>query len=399
MRILALTSLFPNQYLPHRAPFNRQQLCRLAESHDIHVIAPIPWTDELRARRMGKPPLSAGRRTRLDGVVVEHPRYYYPPKFGRRWYGWCFERSCARTFARAVEEFRPELVFAAWAYPDGWAAGRLARRHGLPVIVKCHGSDVLLLDKNLSRRRLTTDAVASADGVLAVSRHMETKLIEFGVSSERIRVIVNGIDKNRFHPGSSTAAKSRVGTSDGRRTLLFVGNLVHVKGLDVLLAASHLLLQAGFAHRLVVVGEGQLRADLERRAHSLGLQETVEFTGAINHAELPDWFRAADVVVLPSRSEGIPNVLLEASACGTPWVASRVGGIPEIADFGRSRLVTPGSPTELAQAIRESLALPPEEPTKHPRSNDETAAEMSNFFREVVESSQSSRRLAKTQIA
>jgi glycosyltransferase involved in cell wall biosynthesis len=78
--------------------------------------------------------------------------------------------------------------------------------------------------------------------------------------------------------------------------------------------------------------------------------------GARRQEDLPDWYRAADVFVLPSHSEGVPNVLLEATACGTPCVASRVGGVPEISDRGDIRMVPPDDPAALAGAIREVLA-------------------------------------------
>ena len=91
-------------------------------------------------------------------------------------------------------------------------------------------------------------------------------------------------------------------------------------------------------------------------ARQLGVDSVVRWLGDIRHDDLPDWYRAADVTVLPSLSEGVPNVLLESVACGTPFVASRVGSIPEIADCGRDRLVTPGQPDELAAGIAEVLA-------------------------------------------
>jgi glycosyltransferase involved in cell wall biosynthesis len=103
------------------------------------------------------------------------------------------------------------------------------------------------------------------------------------------------------------------------------------------------------------VGEGPLKTALQQQAQSLGLSERVTFHGSIAHADLPAWFRAADVLVLPSRSEGVPNVLLEAAGCGLPFVASDVGGIPEIAELGQSRLVPPEEPALLAQAIESML--------------------------------------------
>jgi glycosyltransferase involved in cell wall biosynthesis len=106
---------------------------------------------------------------------------------------------------------------------------------------------------------------------------------------------------------------------------------------------------------------------------------------------LPDWYRAADVFVLPSRSEGVPNVLLEAMACGRPFVATRVGGIPEIAHLGRGRLVPPGDVRSLTIAVRESLANSPQLPTSQTsiRSHADSAAELASLFEEVIRSRES----------
>ncbi len=83
MRILVLTNLYPNPFEPNRGSFNRHQICHLAEDHEVKVISPILWTDELAARRAGKPKLSDNRQTKLDGISVTHPRYFYTPKFLR----------------------------------------------------------------------------------------------------------------------------------------------------------------------------------------------------------------------------------------------------------------------------------------------------------------------------
>ncbi len=385
MRVLALTNLYPNPFQPHRATFNRHQFRLLNERHPVRVIAPVAWTDELKARRAGRPPLPADRRVTYDGLTVEHPWYLFPPKVGRRWYGHFFRAAVGPAFRRAVEEFRPDVVFAPWAYPDGWAAGRLVRQAGLPVVLQCHGSDVLLLDQHPSRKRRTIEAVTAADGVVAVSRDIADHLIRMGVAADRVRVIIDGVDRAVFHPGPKAEARRAVGLpDDGPPVLLFIGNLVAVKAIDVLLDACGVLDRENFAVRVVVVGGGPLRAKLEQQAAALGLVERVRFTGPLPQDTLPDWYRAADLFVLPSHSEGVPNVLLEASACGTPWVASRVGGIPEIAHLGVSRLVPPNTPTELAAAIRQSLSAPPQPPPPGPKAREQAVGELIEFLTETL---------------
>jgi len=105
-----------------------------------------------------------------------------------------------------------------------------------------------------------------------------------------------------------------------------------------------------------ILGDGPLREPLQRLIKKLNLQECVKLHGPQPQAKLADWYRAANLVVLPSLSEGVPNVLLEAQACGTAFVASNVGGIPEIADPLVHSLVPPGEPTGFANAILERLS-------------------------------------------
>src|SRR5262249_3159665 len=150
----------------HYAPYNRQQLLALAGRHELRVIAPILWTEELAARWRGGAALPKGRQGFLQDIPVEHPRYLYPPKILLGWYGRRYRWSVRRAFARAVNEFRPDLVFAPWAYPDGWAALGLGRQANLPVVLKLHGSDVLLAARYGGRVRKTAEAVQGAHGVV-----------------------------------------------------------------------------------------------------------------------------------------------------------------------------------------------------------------------------------------
>ncbi len=383
MRILTLTNLYPNPLQPHRAAFNRQQLNALAAGHDVSVIAPIAWTDELAARRRGGPGLPADRKTEQHGVPAEHPRYWFPPRVLRGTYGQCFQWSVRRAFTRAVREFGPALVYSPWAYPDGWAAVRLGRAAGLPVVLKVLGSDVLLLSRFPRRARKTVEALRGADGVVAVSQHLADRVVSLGVAPERVRVIYDGVNTERFRPGPVAESRRLLDLPTDEPVLLFVGNLVPVKGLDVLLQACGRLVTAGVRFSCRIVGDGPLRPSLEKNARSAGLGERVKFCGSVAHERLPDWFRAASVVALPSRSEGVPNVLLEAAACGTPFVASRVGGVPEIADLGISRLAPAGDAEALATALRPFLlddGAAASRPTALRRSWSDSAAELADFF-------------------
>ena len=228
-----------------------------------------------------------------------------------------------------------------WAHPDGEAAVRAAATANVPAVVMVGGSDVLLLTGDSARRRCILGVLSSADAVLTVGHDLRERLLGMGLPAPRIHAFSRGVDESVFHPGDKAEARARLGVAPDVRLFLWVGRMVPVKGLDVLLAACAILHRKGAAFRLALVGDGPLRRSLEEQAATLGLGDTVMFAGSVAHGRLGDWYRAADLTVLPSRSEGVPNVLLESLACGTPFVASRVGGVPALAPDPRA-LVPPG---------------------------------------------------------
>jgi teichuronic acid biosynthesis glycosyltransferase TuaC len=385
VRVLVLTNLYPNPYQPNRAPWNRHQIRGLAEYHDVTVIAPILWTDEFRCRARQGRILPHNRSSQCDGLPVVHPRYVYPPKLLRALYGRCYRRSVQTAFHDAVRHFKPDVVFSSWAYPDGWTAVELSRQADLPVLVKVHGSDIHQLKLYPGRNAGTIAALKRADAIVAVSQELARQVAELGIDEAKIRVVYNGIDSGMFHPGCRLEARSRLGINGDRKVVLFVGNLVPVKGLDVLLEACGQLAQNGIRFRCDIVGDGPLRAKLGRLAQRLGIADCISWHGARPQHELPDWYRAADVVVLSSYSEGIPNVLLEAAACGARLVASRVGGIAELEQLGGCRFVTPGAPDELAREIQVCLASPDPVAADHRslRTHETSGQELAALLDEV----------------
>jgi glycosyltransferase involved in cell wall biosynthesis len=385
VKILIVTNLYPNPLDPNRSTFNRQQFRAVAAEHSVRIIAPIAWTDELAARRKGSPPLRKNRQSELDGITVTHPRYWFTPRLMRGWYGRFFQWSIGPAFRRAVAESAPDVVLASWAYPDGRAAGRLARRAGLPVVIKVHGSDVLHQSAYPTRQRKTAEALRAADGVVAVSEDLARHVIELGVDPGRVRVVYNGIDTGLFALGPKGPARANIGIDPAQTALLYVGNLVPVKGVDLLIEACGLLKSDGPPFHLHLIGKGSDRPALEKRSADLGLEQFVTFHGPKPHRELPDWFRAADLLVLPSRSEGVPNVLLECAACGTPYVATDVGGVPEVARFGDGSVVPPENPKALADAIRGRLMIGHRDPPARPtRSHAMSAGELCEALQSAI---------------
>ncbi|MCY2989948.1 MAG: glycosyltransferase family 4 protein [Planctomycetota bacterium] len=383
MRLLFLSNEFPNLCEPTKATFNYDLLTALAGEHEVTAIAPISWWDELRTR-CRHPFRPWPRRRQLDRLVVHHPRFYYTPGRLRHLYGTFLWWSLRATISRIRRGPRPDCVLSYWAHPDGEAAVRLARALGVPSVVMVGGSDVLLLARDPRRQDCIRRVLKQADAVIAVSRDLADKVVALDVAPQRVHVLRRGVDGSVFSPGDRAAARQELGLPTDRRLLLWVGRMVPVKGLDTLLAACDRLRQRTQDFQLCLVGDGPLRSTLAAEIQQRGLSEHVTFVGSVDHAQLSTWFQAADLTVLPSRSEGIPNVLLESLACGTPFVASAVGGVPEIAGHAAARLVPPDCPDELATALEAVLAQRPTvDEADRPHTLQQFAARVAAFAREL----------------
>ena len=381
MRILVVTNLYPRAGHDTLAPFNRQQFAAMARDHPLVVVAPVPWTEELGDLNRGR---RTPRRTRsAEGIEVHHPRYYFPPRMFRSSYGRFYLASIRRLALGIARDFRPEVVLACWAHPDGWAAVRLAREIGIPSVIKVVGSDVLVV-KGSRRRERMAEGLREADAVVTVSRDLADRVIALGVKTERVRVVYNGLDASRFRPSDRRAARERLGLPTEGKIVLFVGNILLSKGVGILAEAIALLALRGVAVRGYFVGKGRDDGVLRGMISRLGIAGSSTMAGPKPHDQVPDWIHSCDVVVLPSFSEGIPNVLVEASACGRPFVATRVGGIPEIAGDEHSRLVPPGDPKAVADAILEVFEMG-EVPVVPGSTWAESAESLANVLRWAVD--------------
>ena len=345
LKILVLTNLFPTPWDPLRSAFNLQQFERLGRLHDVDVLTAVDFRERLR-----------GARGKVD---VAHLRtdwftFVYPPLIGRTLHALCWLICVLLQRGRRLRSTRYDCILASWGYPDAVAAGWLARMLGIPYVVKLHGSDINVQANHAARRWQIRGALQKAGAVITVSRALASKAVAIGADRLRVHTLYNGVDGDRFKPGSSVASRRRLQLVDGSPTLLFVGNLKRAKGCLDLLEAFPALLAVRPAARLVYVGTGPCMSELLERAAALGCAQQVELIGTVTHVGLSDWFRAADLLCLPSHNEGVPNVVLEAMSCGTPVVATRVGGIPEEVPAFAGVLVPPRDKKYLQDALIEA---------------------------------------------
>lgn len=345
MRLLIVTSQFPVSGDPNRGRPLYQTIRQLAKLADVRVVSPIatyPAWAQPRSYLFRAP-----STTRVvSDCDVEYVRYPALPLLTRPVNG----HLCAHALHRNVGAFAPDVVLAYWLYPDAFGAMLAARRAGVPLVAGARGSDLRVRDP-LSRL-LTRPVVRSARRLLVVSEDLgRVAARDYGADAARIRVVPNGYDASIFHPRDQESARWALGVPQEAELVLYVGRLVAEKGLRELLAAFEALQHVRPRLRLALVGDGPMKQELEDRLATLD-PSRVRLAGALGPDDVAQWMAASDVVTLPSYSEGHPNVLVEALACGRPVVATPVGGIPEVVDEDCGILV----PSHDAPALAAGLA-------------------------------------------
>jgi teichuronic acid biosynthesis glycosyltransferase TuaC len=185
---------------------------------------------------------------------------------------------------------------------------------------------------------------------------LRRRAIELGVPAGKVTTILNGCDFSVFRPGDRAAARRKLGVDPAAELLVYVGRISLPKGSAELTDAMISLAASRPRLRVAMIGEGAYRNTMEARASAAGIAERFLFPGHQSSAQIVEWLAAGDVFCLPSHSEGCPNVIVEAIACGRPVVATNVGGIPELVDESCGILVPPRDSRALAEALERTLA-------------------------------------------
>ena len=369
LRLLTFATLYPNAAKPQHGVFVENRLRQLLATNQVsaRVLAPVPYFP-FRGERFGRYGAFArapGSETRF-GIEIDHPRFLTIPKLGMAaapFLLYASSRLAVVRLLRAGQRF--DLIDAHYFYPDGVAAVMLGRTFGLPVTVTARGSDINVIPEYGVPRRLIRWAASHADGVIAVSSALAERLSALGIDRSRTTVLRNGIDATLFRPVTPFGGTGRDPPSP---LAVSVGNLVPLKGHDMAISALAELPKLN----LWIVGAGPEQTRLEALARSSGVAGRVTFLGVLPHERMPEVYSAADVLILASKSEGWPNVLLEAMACGARVVATNVSDVPQVVTIpAAGAWVRERTVAALAQAVREVLATP--------ISREQTRAHALNF--------------------
>jgi glycosyltransferase involved in cell wall biosynthesis len=373
MRVLHLATTYPL----HAGDSNASFIQAIAEGlaargHEIDVL--VPWHPELVLDR----PESA----------VNVRAFRYTPT--KHWHPWGYaqaltaDRDLRRdayvaavaaaatswwAIRRALAREQYDILHAHWLLPNAPIAAAARGRNGPPMVISCHGSGVYLAERSGWGGKAARWALARSAATTGCSGDLTRRLAAFEAGPEPRRMPY-GAETARFAAlpePEVMAARSRIasrhGLPAGDRWILGVGRLVYKKGFDVLIRALPGILVAQPETRVVFVGSGPLEAELTALAQAAGVADRVHMLGARPHAELPSWYATADIVAVPSvidaegNVDGLPNTLMEGLSSGTPVLASRVAGIPDVVRHEDNGLLfEPGDVDELAAGALRLLA-------------------------------------------
>ena len=423
MQLLTISNLYSRPDQPQRGLFNVQLFAAMAEqiksrrsgagSQDSVLIniCLVPewrvwrwarikeWGEQYSVNSEQYPRLGS-RSTELNIRTIYLPVFYIP--IVGRSLNWRIYLQALRKLK--IQVLKCDVVFSTWLYPDGVAATMVADSCGRRSWMMVQGSDSFHLE-HASRRKVILNACNKAEGVVCVCKSLADRLIAAGIDAAKVHVVPNGVNGELFRYRTREEAakqlsvngswllsnKERI-TNSQYRIVLFVGNLVPVKGPDILLEAWNILqkskkkeskpqidadeyklfpFESGFGAQdsitplfqcssnlvLLFIGDGPMRKDLERQVHSLGMDDSIFFLGSRPHEEVALWMNLADCLCLPSRNEGLPNVVIEALASGLPIMATDVGGVGELLENEITSRIVPVLESSAEMLVSQLAAL------------------------------------------
>jgi len=350
-RLLVLTNIFPLPWQPFKGIYNKIQLSELAKYFEIDVVVPVSWLEWLKCRDVSK-------EAAIGEIKVRYTPFFYTPLVGRSLYSvmmflslWLFQGSWLR-------RSQAECMLTAWAYPDAIAGALIARYLRIPFIVKVHGSDINVYAHYKLRAAQIGYTMQRSHGVLSVSEDLKTKICQLGVDYDKVHVVYNGVNRECFFYRDMKDTRVTLDIELNTKIILFVGNILESKGVLDLLQAFEKVYHILSNVFLYYIGDGGDAIRITAFSQEKGLKERVTLLGERDHKDIALWYAAADLVALPSHREGVPNVLLEAMACGTPVLATRIGGIPEVISEDVGVLVEAHDIESIASGLLQALSKP-----------------------------------------
>ncbi|MDL2121688.1 MAG: glycosyltransferase [Deltaproteobacteria bacterium] len=356
MNVLVFSQYYPRNGSQSGIFIHNQNVNLIKLGINVTVVVPTPWSPKIlwfkeKWRRFGQLPA----KVYLDGVEVFYLRYPFlrPSKpfyqvNAMSLYWWAY-----RFITKNLLHKNFDLILARPLIPTGYSACLLSKRINLPLVCEGTGSDVKVYPYyNRTSQKMFTMVLKNADKIIANAENLAED-INAHAGCRICDVVYRGVNVEKFKPlNNKMDARKFLGIDENNRVMLFVGGLSKDKGIYDLLTAFKITLSRFTRARLYLIGQNFLGTDINQLIKDENLNGKVYYMGSKFHAELPLWYNACDFLVLPSYTEGMPNVVFEAMACAKPVVVTSVGGIPEVVKHNvTGLLVEPGEVDKLAEAM------------------------------------------------
>lgn len=358
MKVLVITSVFPNRKQPTLGVFVRERMFHVAKLCKIKVIAPVPCFPLARLIKKDYRPI-VPRKEIQNGIEVFHPRFFNIPRFFKFLDSFLFVLSIFRTVVKVKKNLDFDVIDAHFVYPDGIAAVLIGKILRKSVVITLRGPRNTS-PSSLLRKMQIGYALNNAQKVFAVSDSLKELALQYGIPATKVKVIPNGVDITKFKQKDKAEMRKKLNLPLHKRIIISVGGIVERKGFHRVINVLPQIIRTMPNILYVILGgpsvEGDFSQYLKRQVNNLQLTEYVIFAGPKPHKEVCDWLNAADVFCLATKAEGWANVFFEALACGKPVVTTNVGGNSEVInskDYGM--LVDLDDQEILANALIEAL--------------------------------------------
>jgi len=360
--VIFYTNLYPSNADLQQGLFIEQLALVLDKNYPVTVICPTPWFPRHRLlKKLGisHPVTTIPSFTIRQNITVHYPRYLLIPKLSKYTHSLFMFLGTLTTTLKICRSKKKAIISAHWIYPDCTSAVLLNLFVKIPLIVGARGCDINLNFKDRLLKKLLIFTLNRANAVVAVSNDLTKTIINQGISENKVHTIPNGINQTLFTPRDKTKTRQNLGLPENIKLIVYVGQLHPVKDHGTFIEGIANYISTTNANdndlMVLIIGDGPSKQSLIKRVIKAGLSSYITFEDQKPHDQIAKLLSAADVLCLTSIREGRPNIILESLACGTPVVASDVGGIPELINTDNGILFPAGDSTAFSKSLNDAL--------------------------------------------